>query len=257
MTIQEYIDNPMGKGDAAMGANRAVFVNVLTQKYKVLTNKKRIKMYAYKARNKYFIHLIIPSETERNNTYDVVFEFSDKDKEHDKELSIRNFNVRVFANSPSFAYTFAYVYKKHNLLIDGLVKKLGKEFVKIAPDVRNRYQIVNYEKYVFFGAKYILDSGILNRAKLDKEAKSLVGGTFPLAKVRSLDEIMDEYNKEVAKLKKERNKEKVQKEKDARKAKKELQNVKSGIHKVGTIQKSAANSSSIKHLKPIGSGKRK
>ena len=42
MTIQEYIDNPMGKGDAAMGANRAVFVNVLTQKYKVLTNKKRI-----------------------------------------------------------------------------------------------------------------------------------------------------------------------------------------------------------------------
>ena len=149
------------------------------------------------------------------------------------------------------------MYKKHNLRIYGLVKKLGKEFVKIAPDVRNRYQIVNYEKYVFFGAKYILDSGILNRAKLDKEAKSLVGGTFPLAKVRSLDEIMDEYNKEVAKLKKEKNKGKVQKEKEARKAKKELQNVKSGIHKIGTIQKSAANSSSIKHLKPIGSGKRK
>ena len=257
MTIQEYIDNPMGKGDSAMGANRTLFVNMLTQKYNILTHKKRIKMYAYKARNKYFIHLVIPSETERNNTYDVVFEFSDKDREHEKELSIKNFNVRVFANSPSFAYTFAYVYKKHNLLIDSLVKKLGKEFVKIAPDVRNRYQIVNYEKYVFFGAKYILDSGILSRAKIDKDAKSLVGGTFPLTKVRSLDEIMDEYNKEAAKLKKAKSKEKVQREKEIRKEKKELQNIKSGIHKIGSMQNSATKSSSIKHLKSIGSGKRK
>lgn len=257
MTIQEYIDNPMGKGDASLGANRSILVNVLTQKYNVLTNKKKIRMTCYKARGKYFIHLIIPSETERKNTYDVVFEFSDKDKEHDKELSIRKYNVKVFANSPSFAYTFAYVYKKHDLLIDSLVKKLGKDFVKIAPDVRNRYQIVNYEKYVFFGAKYILDSGILNRAKLDSEAKSLVGATFPLAKVRSLEEIMDEYNKEAARLRKDKNKEKVKREREIKKEKKEMQNIKSGIHKIGTIQKSAANSSSIKHVKNIGASKRK
>ena len=258
MTIQEYVNNPMGKGDAALSANRTLLLNTLNQKYEILTNKKKIHMHCYRGGKKYFIHLIIPSETERNNTYDVVFEFSDAGKEHDKDLSIRNYSVRVFANSPSFAYTFAYVYKKHNLLIDGLIKKLGKEFVKIAPEVRNRYQIVSYEKYVFFGAKYIMECGILNRAKLDNQAKVLITGAFPVNKVRSLEEIMFDYDKEMTKLRKEKNKEKVKKERETKKEKKEMQNIKSGIHTVGTVKKSMSKpSSSIKPVKNIGSGKRK
>lgn len=257
MTIQEYIDNPMGKGDAALSKNRILMLNTLNQKYEILTSKKKIKMKCYRAGKKYYIHLIIPSETERNNTYDVVFEFSDDKKEWSKLLSIRNYSVRVFANSPSFAYTFAYVYKKHDLLINSLVKKLGKEFVKIAPDVRNRYQIVSYEKYVFFGAKYIVDSGILNRAKIDSQAIAVLGG-FPASKVRSLEEIMDEYDKEYNKLRKDRNKEKVKKEREIKKEKKEMQNIKSGVHRIEPRKKTVSHlSSPAKPIKNIGSGKRK
>lgn len=257
MTIQEYIENPMGKGDAALAGNRIVTVNILKQKYRVLTEHKRIRMHCYHSTfsGNYYIHLIIPTESERDNSYDVVFEFSDKKKKHSESTSIGEYDVKVFANSPSFAYTFAYVYKKNDLLIDSLIKKLGKDFVKIAPDVRNRYQIVNYEKYIFFGAMYIMDSGILSKSRIGKEASSYVGATFP-GKIRSLEEIMKEYNTAMTKFRKAKKKEAVRKKEESDRNKKEMQNIKSGIHNIQPMKKDGktmkSNVKPIKKIKSVG-----
>lgn len=258
MTLQEYIDNPMGKGDASLGQNRLVTLNLLKQKYEILTKSKRIKMHCYisSLSGTYFIHLIIPSESERDNTYDVVFEFTDNPKSENKK-SLSGHNVRVFSNSPSFAYTFAYVYKKHNLMIDSLIKKLGKDFVKIAPEVRNRYQIVNYEKYVFFGAMYIRESGILNLDKFVSKASKTMTRTFP-GKVRSLEEIMKEYDIASAKIRKAKKREQVQKQREVKKEKKEIQQIKSGINTIKPMKKDTRHmTSSIKKVKSIGGSKHK
>lgn len=262
MTIKEYVENPMGKGDAALGTNKTVIKGVLTEKYQRLSHKKRIKAYCYDGTKKgqYTIHLVIPTETERDNTYDVVFEFTPSDKSLRDARTLKDYDVRVFANSPSFAYTFAYVYKKHDLLIESLTKKLGKQFVKVAPEVRNRYQIVSYEKYIFFGAMYIIESGLLAKKTLDGKLQGMTPFNFP-SKVRTLEQIMKEYEVAAAKVKKQKRKDAVAQKKIDADKKKELTQIKSGVHQVGHIQKTMGHASSAKKqnksIRNIGGTKRK
>lgn len=253
MTIKEYIENPMGKGDAALGTNRSTIKGVLTEKYQRLTNRKKIKSFCYTGtkKNQYTIHLVIPSETERDNTYDIVFEFTPANKEVLSAGTLKEYDVRVFANSPSFAYTFAYVYQKHGLMIDFLAKRLGKQFVKIAPDVRNRYQIVSYEKYIFFGAMYIIESGLLAKKTLDGKVNPMGPFTFPY-KVRTLEQIMKDYDVAEAKIRKKHRKDKVAQQKIDAEKKKELTNIKSGIHQITPKKKTMGHAgSSMKNKKPI------
>lgn len=238
MTIQEYIKNPMGKGDAALGNSRSLLLAQLKEKYEKLVVRKTIRTTVYydKPRNRYLYHLIIPTETERDNDYDVIFELSDGDHAHDKEKNLRNFSIRMIANSPSFAYTFAYVYKQAGLLFEPLYKRLGKEFVKIPPDVRNRYRIVGYEKYLFFGASYLLETDLLTEAYVKKHANPYHMGS--LNSFRTLETIMKEYGIAEAKLQKKKKKDNVRTQQERKKEKKEIQHIKRGIHTIQPIQES-------------------
>lgn len=250
MTIKEYIENPMGKGDAVLGQNRQVIVSTLKEKYETLTNHKEIKMKCYTAAlavpTKYYIHLTIPSETERENTYDVIFEFT-----KDKNKPMKDWDVKVFSNSPSFAYTFAYVYLHHDLMIKSLGKKLGKEFIKIEPNTRNKFKVVSYEKYVFFGAMFIIDSKILNEEAFRKKSVQYSTTIYP-GKVRTLQEIMKEYD--AAKGKLERKKRQERKAIDAKEKKetRKPQKVESGIRVIPKAKKSMAHPASkfkqVRHI---------
>lgn len=250
MNIKEYIENPMGKGDATLGQNRKVIVSTLTEKYDNLTNHKDIKMKCYIASiaipTKYYIHLIIPSETERGNTYDVIFEFT-----KDKDKPMVNWDVRVFSNSPSFAYTFAYVYLKNDLMIKSLAKKLGKEFVKIEPSVRNRYKIVSYEKYIFFGAKFILDSKILNADQFSKKAVQYTTTTYP-GKCRTLEQIMKEYDGAAGKLARKKRQEQKKMDEHGKKSMLHPSKVESGIHTISKKKKTMGhagnNMRAVQHI---------
>lgn len=210
MNIREYVENPMGKGDSSI-PNRKELIESLNLKYEKLIREKDkdLKMVIYRdlKNDEYYFHLTIPSESERSNSYDVVFLFyDDKEHSHHGELSIANYNVKVFSNSPSFAYTFAYVYADNGLMIDSLRSKLGKEFFKKAPEVRNRFGIINYEKYIYFGAKYILDSKRLNRAFADMGARPYVGTSFN-HNIRTLETIMKEYHNAEAQLRRKKKRE--------------------------------------------------
>lgn len=200
MTLKEFINNPAGKGDSSV--NRATLISVLDSKYDKLVKDKTIQFKIYKKirGGSYYFHLIIPSETERDNTYDVVFLFEDPKKLHSKSSSISEYDIRVFANSPSFAYTFAKVYKDNDLFIDSLSGKYEKEILSLKPEVRNRYGIVNYDKYVYFGAKFIMESRLLNKASLSLRSITYSEKIFN-ARIRSLGTIMNEYQKAKKKLK--------------------------------------------------------
>ena len=209
MTLKEFLDNPIGKGDASV--NVSLITGALSAKYDASytdnskEKKKVIEMRVFHQpiKDVYWVWLIIPSETGRGNSYDVVYKFTNPNPTNRLSLSISSFDIQVFANSPSFAYTYAYVYNQNGLLVPELSGKLGRMFMKTSPDTRNRNQVVLFDKYVYFGAKYILDSKVLNRAVADAKSGKYSEG-YLTAHIRSLESIMDEYHKAEEKLKRKK-----------------------------------------------------
>ena len=213
MTLKDFLDNPIGKGDASI--NVSLITDALSKKYEAsytdnaIGKKKKIEMKILHQPLKdiYWVVLTIPSETGRGNSYDVVYKLSNPKPGNRLGITISGFDIQVFANSPSFAYTYAYVYNQNNLLIPELSGKLGSIFMKTSPDTRNRNQVVLFDKYVYFGAKYILESKVLNRAIAD--AKSTKYSPDYLTKhIRSLKTIMDEYRDAEEKTKRKKESEK-------------------------------------------------
>jgi len=160
MTLFEYITNPGGKGSSAFSSTE--LKNSLNFLYDLLSNK--IKHIWYLKNNRYAIcHISIPSKTFDEMKYDVVFEF-DLLSVTDRESNINNANMTFFSNSPSFVYTYAYVYKEKDILCRWLSSKYDNKILAKAPVVRNSYKIINYEKSIYLAAKYIMSN---NRNRLD------------------------------------------------------------------------------------------
>lgn len=212
MTLKDFLTNPSGKGDTAL--NNKAIASILDGKYSKLieTKERLIKCNIYKVltREVYYIHLVIPTETDRGNTYDVVIELSDIEGAHKRDTSIVNYETRFFSNAPSFAYTYAKVYKDNDLLIHSLYGKFDEQQIKGNPDVRNRYGIVGYDKYLYFGVKYIYESKMLNKIAIGYRAIRYSANLF-VPQIRSTDKILQEYHRAEAKLRKKQGKSPVSK----------------------------------------------
>lgn len=204
MTLKEFLYNPFGLGDSSITqAQKDLISKSYEEKYRILVSKENIKLKSvFKVLNKeqYYIHLEIPSESGRGNSYDVVFFFSPTEKE---ENNIIQFEIKMFCNAPSFAYTFANVYDKYDIIIPFLKEKFPKEIFKKSPDIRNRFHIIMYEKYLFFGAYYLLKhSEIFQKSFLLMRSKTFSKTTLS-ANIRTLDVITQQYQKLEKKRKKE------------------------------------------------------
>lgn len=197
MILKDFLSNPVGKGDASV--NASLITGSLDIKYNAVYNsgsdREKIEVQCFHQPNKdiYWIWFIIPSETGRGNSYDVVYKFSNPDPKVRTALSISKFDIQIFANSPSFAYTYAYVYAHNDLLIPELSSKLGSTFIKKSPDTRNRNQNILFDKYVYFGAKHIMTLKLLNRTVIDIKSKKF-DVKYLTSNVRSLTKIMDDYH---------------------------------------------------------------
>lgn len=205
MNIRQYLDNPMGKGAIIPG--KQMILEDFNRRYNTLTNNKSIQCKIYNNKDIYYFHLIIPSESERDNNYDVVIEFSPKDKTDKGDESIINYDIRFFSNCPSFIYTYAYAYNLNGVFIDFMTKKLQKEIFKKPPLVKNPNNIVNFEKSLYFACKFLMDEkkhltkNYLKSASLKFKQKDF------LYSIRDHDKIMDEIRKAKDKLKKQKQKE--------------------------------------------------
>ena len=145
--------------------------------------------------DEYFIHLNIPTETARDNSYDVVLHFypdGESDRNHSSILNTHS--IKFFCNAPSFAYSYAKVYDTNHMIEESLKHKFPDEIFGSNPDVRNRFGVTNYDKYLYFGCKYVLESRYLNRQTLLLRALSY-SKTVMDSRVRTLDRIMIEYKK--------------------------------------------------------------
>ena len=115
---------------------------------------KDIKIYAIQEKDNYIVHAMVPSEKndkfEKPVYYDVVIEFYPDRKELKDEMTLRNYAVKVFANSISWMFDFTYVYNKNNCIPSFIPKSyLSKVAIKNPPKKTNPYGIYGIERVVF------------------------------------------------------------------------------------------------------------
>ena len=93
------------------------------------------------------VYLSVPSETKSNLKYDIVYWFNSEDK-----INLDT-PLKVYSNSPNFAYNFAYVFYQENSLL--FPEKYPRDIISQAPRIRNPYGLYGFDKHVYSGLKYL------------------------------------------------------------------------------------------------------
>lgn len=204
-TIKEFIDNPFGKGSAALSTktNKTEYLN----RYNQLAKKGKIcrlhQISEFEGR--WLLHVMVPSENvDKDVYYDVVVEFYPKHSSLENSHYLTGYAVRFYSNCPSFTYTFLNVYYKWGLLIPEFKNKVKEEFLEKTPDTRNPFGVINYDKSIFFACHYIMTSNNQRLLQKDYLHKALHGGKTMkefVADVNNADEKMVQIKEADRKLK--------------------------------------------------------
>lgn len=215
--IGDFIDNPMGRGSNAIPSRQLIKEDLNNRLQKILDNKdKEITFKVYKGKDDYYLHFLIPSESKRKNTYDVVLRFflDDETKQFKDDSTVRKYHVQFFSNSPGFVYTFGHAFALHGLFIESLSDKYDEEVFNRMPVTRNPGEIVSYEKTTYFAMRYLLNNiKYLGKSYLDSVAKKFDEAEFKKS-IRNTDRIQVEIKEEQRRVERE---EKEEKEKSSKK----------------------------------------
>lgn len=209
MNIKEYVNNPMGVGSNAIPNRQVIVADYKQQWREVIQDNKKIEHKVYKRGGDYFVHIIVPSHSKRGNSYDIVFKFRD-DPVYYRESTVLNYEIEMFCNAPSFTYTYAYAFNNQGLLVSELKDKFEDIVIRDDPKMRNPYKIISYEKYLFFGAMYLMeDSQLTSKEHLDKVAIKFDLDKFK-STIRSDAKVTAEIKKYKNKLKEEKTKKEIE-----------------------------------------------
>ena len=150
ITVRQIINN-MSKGQSAISVR--YILQGLESAYQILAPRIQI-LGAKKSGNKSSVFLSIPSEKNNSKFYFVAIEIESIDK-----LSLDS-NLKVFTNSPGFLFNFAYVFHQNGALL--YPARIPKEFLTMAPKVRNPFASVGFNKQIFSAIKFIADNKLSN-----------------------------------------------------------------------------------------------
>ena len=205
--LKEYLNNPMGKGSTAI-TNIKLIKSDLDSRYEKLLkdNKNKFKTEVYRDGDEYFFHIIIPSESERNNDYDVVIQFYMGDTNLKYDNFLNRYYVRFFSNCPSFVFTYAYVYNQNDFLVNSLRHKYTDVVLEDNPVIRNPAEIINFEKSVYFAAKYIDSNRNFKNKMYLKSIEKQYDANKLNKQIRTSDKILLEIKKENKRLSEEKQK---------------------------------------------------
>ena len=181
LDLSEIIGN-LKKGQSALNVRNALSkLEEIYQKFRDRIEITGCKKDPPKIR----VYLTIPSESIKGITYDLVLEFYTQ-----LELNIHT-KFKAYYNSPSFAYTLSYIFNQKGSLL--WPEKYPSKFITLAPDVRNPFGFVNFDKGLFSGMRFVSEYGLKNI--VDK-----YDGVVP--PVKSFDQKLKEIESVQKKLKK-------------------------------------------------------
>lgn len=186
ISLLQMVNNPSGKGSAYLAARYRIKQSMSSMYIKVLSKYRR-QFYAVPFLyddGRILFHVKVPSEAYNLNkiSYDVLVEFDGK-----SNLRLSQRPAKFFSNSPSFIFTYAYVFNQKDILIDKFKSKLPSQCLTQAPVVRNPVESLGYEKSIFIAAKYLIDSMALSETYIRKFGKRMM----PLTEIDLMRRIAD------------------------------------------------------------------
>ena len=165
MTIEEYVNNPMGKNNSVVPASaRELMRKDYGYRYNNLllreNGKIDYKLYRIRKDNVYIIHIKIPSEVVNKFYYDVILRFSANSDVKELGTNLEKYNVQFFSNDPAFVYTYAHVFMREGLFVKDLLPKMSKLAIKEKPKVKNPNELKGYVKSIYFAYLYMKERGL-------------------------------------------------------------------------------------------------
>lgn len=183
MKLKSFMEDSFQVSPGSVKIDNKGTIERYREKYEALIKHAEFKheIYTVNPHDRHIVHVKVPSETVDNFYYDVCLEFSGEDPSTD----LMNCDVKVFSNSPSFVYSYAYVFAhwvpegrpatgrdsmmidrlrgkmpRDRMLIPGLEQKIGKQPTHDQPVVRNPLGIPLFDKSIYFAVFYLLDKDI-------------------------------------------------------------------------------------------------
>lgn len=241
ITMKNLLQNPSGT-QSAYFARRDLIIANLEDRYYNLVKTKNINVDIYKDKGDYFFHLKVPSEKFTEDLeYDVVLQFIPIGGSTG-ELTISNYAIKMFSNSPNFMFTYAYVFNNDGVLVDFTKKKLSEQCLKDEPKVKNPLHSYGFEKSVYFSLLYLKEKRLTYKNSLAIAKKLDIKGI--LKKIDSSEDKLKEYKildkKEKDERRKQKEEEKKKKEADKKKVVQSRTKVK---HTTVTPRKSSTKTS--------------
>lgn len=167
MTINEYLNHPMGKNSAIFMVGEAK--NKMIERFLLVEDQLRLQ--AYNTGRTLVFHMEMPSESSKGLSYDIVIEVPFSSKDENKGNNIFDFPFNVYSNCPSFIYSYAYIFYKQKLICKWLVNRYDKKTLTTPPTKKNEFGIIFYEKSIFFAVYYIFKNMNQSVMLLEKSAK--------------------------------------------------------------------------------------
>lgn len=174
ISLRQMVDNPTGKGSGNVAARYRIRQSMSAMYIKVLQKYRKqffAVPYLYQD-GRILYHVKVPSEAYNLNkiSYDVLIEF---ENQPGSRLALRN--AKFFSNSPSFIFTYAYVFNQKDILVDTFKNKLPIQCLTVPPIVRNPVESLGYEKSIYIAGRYLLDSFALSEAYIKRFGKKANG----------------------------------------------------------------------------------
>lgn len=142
ITLKQLIKN-ISQGQSS--ASPKYILQGLNDVYDKISNRIKITK-ALSVNNGTQVYTVIPSET-KSIFYDVVFWFQ-------SEKRITNDTpIKVYSNSPNFGYNFVFIFYRENSLL--FPEKYPRDFLSMAPRVRNPYGLYAFDKHVYASLKFL------------------------------------------------------------------------------------------------------
>ena len=201
-TLKEFIEAPFG----VPNMSKNLKYEDRYQSYK-RNNKIKIESSIEFEKN-FFIHLKVPSESQEKMFYDVVIQFFTTDDKIERQLTVENYYVQFFSNSPGFVYKYAALYKLQGYLIESLYGKFDSGTLEILPDKSNSSYELYYDSSIYYACRYLLDNKLTTLGKLTlklfktKSVESFFGDiqdTESMSIQRKINDVEKSLRKEIAK----------------------------------------------------------
>lgn len=222
----EQIVKPFNSGFSAVSIK--YLLEDLQKRYLVNIEPNITIVDAVKEKDNYFILVKIPSESNSEYKsdqifYDVIIELLPPNNSYLSNESVRDYDVRVYSNCPSFTYTFTYVYYKKDALIRMPKGAYTRKALSKVPKVRNPLLLFGIEKTLWFAICYLDKNRLFKRSNLealvrdDSKLKDLIKEHKIIGQDQKLEELMARTKKFSTIKKKEKKIDDRIKEKDIKK----------------------------------------